>query len=101
MAQFLGVLSVQKKSPEHVQLHGAAFTTLLLVAVGGCHIGPDGGQMGRALEGHANLHEGGIRTAHGPDAAVAPEALGEPLDGIGAIDAFFDVGHVEVLTRAF
>ena len=94
-----GVLGMDEQRPEHVLLHRAAFAALVLVAVGGHHIGPDGSQVRRAFQRGAHLGDRGVGAANRADASVRPWLPGYPFADVVTIAAGMRRGGMEILPR--
>lgn len=97
---FLGVIGMQEEGPEHVELHGPAPAHLVGVAVCRADVGPDGPQVGRAVEGHMGLDQGQMGAAHGAHPAVRPGLGRNPLHRVVAVGSGRFVDGVEILARS-
>ena len=97
---FLGVISVQEECAEHVELHGSAPAHLVGVAVCGADVGPDGPQVGRAVESHVGLDQGQMGAAHGAHSAVGPGLGRNPLHRVESVGPGRFVYRVEILAGA-
>ena len=98
-AHVLGVLGVDEERPEHVPLHRAALAALVLEAVRRHDVGPDRGQVRRALERGAHLRDRAVGAADGADPAVRPRLRGDPLADVVAVPAGVRGGGVVVDAR--
>ena len=83
----LRVLGVDEERPEHVLLHRAALAALVLEAVRRHDVGPDRGQVRRALERRAHLRDRRVRAADRADPPVRPRLRRDPLADVVAVRA--------------
>ena len=95
----LGVLGVDEERPEHVPLHRATLAALILKAVRRHDVGPDRGQVRRALERRAHLRDRAVGAPDGADPAVRPRLRGDPLADVVAVPARVRGGGVVVDAR--
>ncbi len=95
----LRVLGVDEERPEHVLLHRAALTALVLEAVRRHDVRPDRRQVRRRLERRAHLGDGGVGAADGADPAVRPRLRRDPLADVVAVTTGVRRGGVVVDAR--
>ena len=99
VAHVLCVLRVDEERPEHVPLHRAALAALVLEAVRRHHVGPDRGQVRRALERGPYLRDRAVGAADGADPAVRPRLGCDPLADVVAVAPGVRRGGVVVDAR--
>ena len=99
VAHVLRVLRVDEERPEHVPLHRAALAALVLEAVRRHHVGPDRGQVRRALERGPYLRDRAVGAADGADPAVRPRLGCDPLADVVAVATGVRRGGVVVDAR--
>ena len=93
----LGVMSMEEEGAEHMELHGPSPAHLMGIAVGGADVGPDGTQMGGAIEGHVGLDQSQMGAAHGAYPAVGPGLGRDPLHGVETVGSRRFIDGVEIL----
>ena len=93
----LGVMGMQEEGAKHVELHGPAPAHLMGIAVGGADVGPDGPQMGWAIEGHVGLDQSQMGAAHGAHPAVGPRLPRDPLHRVETVGSSRFIDGVEIL----